>query len=107
MANKIPLSDVLQNITEELAKADKAARERGSAVMQFTDCELDFAIEAERQGNAGVKLWVLDVGGEVKRSESNTIKLKFSSLSNNPIQAIAVTREPAPKPGKQVRRKGK
>lgn len=38
MAKRIPLSDVLANVTDELLKAQQNANKRGLAVMQFEEC---------------------------------------------------------------------
>jgi len=87
MSKQIPLSDVLTHITEELVKADENARKRGRAAMRFDECELEFAVQLEGGGEAGVKVWVLELGVNAKRTDSNTIRIKFKSLSDSPLQA--------------------
>jgi hypothetical protein len=103
MAERISLADVLANITEELHKAQDAAKARGFATMQFEECELEFAIEAEHKGEAGIKVWVVDLGGGVKRTESNTIRLKFKTIPAKTVQVPQVSVDaPGPELKKQV-----
>ena len=87
MADEFPLSDVLANITNELLKADENARARGKATMQFEECEVEFAVKFEGGAKAGIKVWVLELGGGVKRSDANTIRVKFKSLPGKTLQA--------------------
>lgn len=56
MADTIPLSDALRQITDELLQADAYAKQRGTAVMQFQECEVEFAVELAKEGEAGVKI---------------------------------------------------
>ena len=103
MAKKIPLSDVLGNITEELIKADSKAEERGFAAMKnFTECEIEFAIEAEKEVGGGVRVWVLELGGKAKRSNVNTIRIKFTANPRHTLAEPARTSESAPKPSRQT-----
>jgi hypothetical protein len=105
MANKIPLSEVLGNISEELLKAHQNAQKRGFATMNFNECEIEFAIEAEKSGSGGVQVWVLELGGEIKKSEANTIRVKFTANPQQSFSAPARIPGPAPKPARQSRRR--
>ncbi len=105
--DKIPLSDVLAHISDELWAANERARKRGRGTMQFTECEIEFAIETEGKGAAGIKIYVVNLGGELKRSETNTIKLKFSSIPGTSIIAENVTNQAAPKPVRQTQKQPK
>ena len=105
MRKKMPLSEVLANITDELIKADENAKKRGFAAMQFVECEIEFAIEAEKEADGGVRVWVLELGGKAKRSEVNTIRVKFSANPEHSMSAPARSSEPAPKPSRQQQQK--
>jgi Trypsin-co-occurring domain 2 len=99
---QIPLADLLSHITDQLVLADTAARARGKATMQFEECELEFAVKIEGDAKAGIKVWVLELGGGVKKSDSNTIRVKFKSIPGQPIQA-AHTATTAPGPSLERR----
>ncbi|WP_321905762.1 trypco2 family protein [Paraburkholderia tropica] len=77
---RIPLSQVLQKISLEMREADSKAREGGKAVMRFAECELEFAIELEAKGKAGVEVWIARLGGSIKRTEANTLRIKYVAL---------------------------
>jgi hypothetical protein len=112
MTVQIALSDVLDHISNELLQADSRARQRGKATMQFAECELEFAVNLEKSGKAGIKVWVLNLGGGVKKTESNIIRIKFSSIKDNVLQAphLVVAEQAGPQlarqkqPGRRVRR---
>lgn len=45
--------------------------------MRFEECELEFAIETEQEASGAIKFWVLELGGGVKRNESNIVRMKY------------------------------
>jgi hypothetical protein len=87
MATRLPLSEVVSQVAAELVRARDRARQRGEAVMQFDECELEFAVEAEKEASGGVNVWAIELGAGVKRTEANVVRVKFKALSSNPIQA--------------------
>lgn len=48
--------------------------------MRFQECELEFAIEAEGSAGGGIQVYVLKLEGGLKRTETNTIKIKYTAL---------------------------
>jgi hypothetical protein len=89
MNNKITVSEMLAEISSELNKAHKSAAEQGIATMQFEGCEIELAVKADKDISGHLKVWLLDIGAGAKKTESNTIKLKFSRINSNLIQAPA------------------
>ncbi|MBV9850407.1 MAG: hypothetical protein JO250_12090 [Armatimonadetes bacterium] len=105
---KIPLAELLQQITTELRRAHEAAEWRGNAVMRFQECELEFAIEAEAKAEGGFHVWVLDLGGGGSRTEANTIKIKYAALEGVPTVALVESvagRDKAPQRQGHTRKK--
>lgn len=86
MSRRIELSEVIAHITEELKKAKQPSPE--DAVMQFEECEVEFAIEVEKSGETGINVWVLELGGGLTRTETNIVKIKFKSVSENTLRFI-------------------
>jgi hypothetical protein len=76
----VELADVLEHIAEGLIDANRRAAERGRATMEFEECEVELALSYTSGGEAGLKIWVLNAGGEMKRTESNTLRLKFKAI---------------------------
>lgn len=105
MTTKIPLTEVLTYITDELLEADRHAQKRGESAMIFDECELEFAIEVEKSGESGIKVWLLNLGGSVKKTNQNTIRLKFKSNPDKVIQAKGQADGSAPPIEKQQKRK--
>jgi NTP-dependent ternary system trypsin peptidase co-occuring protein len=87
MSNQIAIADVLSHISNQLLQADKAARERGTATMRFDECELEFAIKVEGSAKAGIKVWLMELGGGVTKADTNTIRIKFKSIEGKATQA--------------------
>ena len=80
-SDRIPLSDLLASVRSEIVTADAAAQEAGVAVMKFDECEFEFAVEIEKDAKGGIKVWVLELGGGVKKKDSNKIRVKYKSTS--------------------------
>lgn len=103
MANRIPLSEILRNIAEELIEAQIEAKKRGQAVMQFSECETEFAVKAEYEGGGKIKIYVAELGGDVKKSESNVVRLKFTALpGEEAIIALGTVEGAAPQVKRQT-----
>ncbi len=76
---RIPLSAVLGQLAKEIRTAHENAKVNG-AVMQFEEIELEFGFEIEAEGEAGAKFWIFNLGGKVKKSDTNTFKIKYRAL---------------------------
>lgn len=87
---RIPLGDVLEFISQELQAVSTKAKARGSATMRFEECEVEFAFEAEKSGSGDLKIYVVTLGGAVKRSERNTIRLRFVPLDSGNATIAAI-----------------
>ncbi len=94
MANdRIELSEILRYVSQELQDADAKARAAGSAVMKFDECKLEFAVSAEKEGGGGLKVWILNLSGGAKKSESHTITVTMKAIPGEAIVAIASTED--------------
>lgn len=87
MPERIPLSDVVAHVTTELKKAHNRSVKEGQAVMQFKECEFEFAVEAEKSAEGGLKVWIVNLTGGAKRTDSNTVRIKYTSIEDNIMQA--------------------
>jgi Trypsin-co-occurring domain 2 len=76
MKGRIDLGAFIQQIKKELV--DAQAREEG--FMELTDVELEVHFVLDVSGTAGMKLWVLDIGGKAKASQLHKVKLQFRPL---------------------------
>jgi Trypsin-co-occurring domain 2 len=107
--DRIPLAGLLGFISSELRAAHESAMRDGRPMMRFQECELEFANEAEGKAGGGVQVYVLKLEGGVKRTETNTIKIKYVALDGSdpgqhtvaPLQAPKGARD---KPKRQGRK---
>jgi hypothetical protein len=76
----VELAQLVDHVATELLKAEASAAERSERVMRFTECQLEMAISIETGGDAGIKVWVLELGGGRTKTNSNTITVKFQAL---------------------------
>jgi hypothetical protein len=86
-SQKFALAEVLDHITDEIRKAHARSADQGGPVMQFEECEFEFAIEAEKEASGGLKVWIINLGGGAKRTDSNTIRVKYTKIPGRPYQA--------------------
>jgi Trypsin-co-occurring domain 2 len=95
--DRIPLAGLLGFISSELRAAHESAMRDGRPTMRFQECELEFAIEAEGKTGGGVQVYVLKLEGGVKRTETNTIKIKYVALDGSDPAQHTVAPLQAPK----------
>lgn len=83
MTNKaLSLSELINDVANELRIAQSLSQEK-SPVMGFTECELELQVNIATEGKAGIKFWIIDIGGGANKEKTHTIKLKFSALDSN------------------------
>ena len=104
--NHIPLGQLLDVVSREIRDADERARQNGiEPTMRFTECEIDCAIDVEHKEDGSIDIWVLKLGGDAKRTEKNTIKVKYTSIPDR--QYVAMVTDVEDTINKQPRRTGK
>jgi hypothetical protein len=88
MSERIPLSDLIAQITAEIRKAHDFATETERAIMQFEECEFEFAVEAEKSAEGRIHVWIINLGGGGRTTNSNRVRIKYSKLAGElPMQA--------------------
>jgi hypothetical protein len=100
VANRFPLSDLIDVVTNELRIASSNAAAQGSQIMQFAECELEMAIDVEKNGSGGINVWVVQLGGGAKKTDSNTIRVTFKALPDTAM--VFVQGSPVDGPGPEL-----
>jgi hypothetical protein len=100
VANRFPLSDLIDVVTNELRIASSNAAAQGSQIMQFAECELEMAIDVEKNGSGGINVWVVQLGGGAKKTDSNTIRVTFKALPEAAM--VFVQGSPVDAPGPEL-----
>lgn len=75
---------MLAYVATQLLEAQRNAQARGQAVMQFTECEIECAVQVEKETGGGLKVWILELTGGKKKTEQNTITVRFSAIEGQP-----------------------
>lgn len=75
---QIGLSDLIRQVKQDLLSA--SAEETGIPLFSVDSVELELQVTLKKEGKAGVKIYVLELGGGSSRNDVQTIKVKLSPL---------------------------
>lgn len=79
--NGLRLRDVLEQLGDEIREAQAAALRDGKPdVIRLRDCTIELGFTWDAKGAAGVEFWVFKLGGELSRSNTQTITLNLDLL---------------------------
>ncbi|MEO6721328.1 MAG: trypco2 family protein [Ferruginibacter sp.] len=90
----LSLSELIKTVADELRLANENSKEK-TPVMKFTECELELKVNVAVEGKAGIKFWIVDIGGGGKKENAHTIKVKFNSLDGSNLAFSATKTKPA------------
>lgn len=101
-----PLAEMVDVVARELLEAQSEAEKRSGPVMQFEECEMTFAVTAQRKAGGALKLYVVNLSGESQITEQNTVRIKFTRLEGEQkIVAPSLQEGEAPRPDRSRRKK--
>jgi hypothetical protein len=76
---QFPLADLIRSLGNEIREAEERARADGQAdLLELKECEVEVAVQFEKKGDAGVEFWVVKLGGELTKANTQTIKLTLA-----------------------------
>jgi len=90
---RLPLVTMLDAVKEEMLLADRKAKEQGTALLKFEECEFEFAIETEIDASGKVIVWAVQLGAGAKQTESNKIRVKYVGLPDQNIEGAVTSRD--------------
>jgi hypothetical protein len=73
----IELADLIDYIAEQLLEAEARGAKRSERVLELGDVELELTVAFEKKAGAGIKIYVIDLGGGVASSHTHRIKTTF------------------------------
>ena len=85
----ISLSTLVKTTADELRNIHANEPPAASAVMKFSESEIEVAAVVGADVDGKVKFWVIEAGASGKYENTRKVTLKFSALPNVPIQAVA------------------
>jgi hypothetical protein len=86
----VELSDLITYVSTQLIEASKGVPARGGPVMTFDQCTLEMTVTVAKDANAGIKVYVVTLGGEVSKAETHTITTTFKALPDVRMVASAL-----------------
>ena len=81
--NKIGLAELIEQVKRELlfTSFEGLAKEETKVPLFSVDSvELELQVTVKKEGKAGIKIYVLDVGGSGSRDDVQTVKVSLSPL---------------------------
>jgi hypothetical protein len=94
----VTLSELVKTTADELRAIHNAEPKASDAVMRFSECEVELAVAVAADVDGKVKFWVVEAGSGVSYENSQKVKLKFTSIPGQIVQAPAVPPGPAQLP---------
>lgn len=95
----VELTELVDYVADQLLQAEERAGKREKHVMRFVECELEMAVAIESEGSAGVRVYVLELAGGRKKTDSHTIRVKFASLPGKSMTFLAEDEPEGPELG--------
>jgi hypothetical protein len=77
--NSIGLADLIKQIRRELLTPASDAEE-DVPLLSVDSVELELQVTVKKQGTAGVKIYVVNLGGGINRDDVQKVKVKLSPL---------------------------
>lgn len=84
---KVELSDLVAYVSTQLTKASDDAKGRGEPVMEFDGCTLEMSVAVTSEAQAGIKVYVVTLGGDISKAETQTITATFKSIPGQEVVA--------------------
>ena len=85
---RFPLEDMLKEVKEAMVQADLNAQADHSAIMKFSECAFEFAIETENDASGKLTVFAVELSGGAKLTESNKVSIKYIGLPDHPIVGV-------------------
>jgi hypothetical protein len=100
---QVTLVELIDEVAAQLLEAEERAATRADRVMQFAECDLELAISVETGGKGGLKIWVIELGGDRTKTNTNTIKVKFKARPQHIVAVPAALEGEGPELGPSSR----
>jgi hypothetical protein len=90
----IGLTELIHQVKRELLTA-QSRRNDPVPLFAVDEIELELAVTVSREGEAGINIWVLNVGGGASREDAQTVRVKLKPLrSREELIADLKARDP-------------
>lgn len=76
--NPIGLAELIEQVREELLSTDQRSGE--VPFLSVDEVSLELQVTVQKEGDAGIKIHVIQIGGKVSRDDVQTIKVTLTPL---------------------------
>jgi hypothetical protein len=77
VTERIELAELVDYVASQLLEAETTAAGRTKRILELDDVELELTLTFEKHGRAGIKAYVVDIGGGVQSGQTHRIKTSF------------------------------
>ena len=92
--NSLGLTELIQQVKQELLTQSPDS-EKDLPIFAVDSVELELQVTVKKQGKAGIKIYVLEMGGGGSRDDIQKVKVKLSPLFNRE-QLLEIYKEQHP-----------
>ncbi len=83
---QFPLADLIAGLGREIREAQRrASGDDKKDLFKLKECEVEVGINWSKTGSGGVEFWVVKLGGEVTKENTQTIKVALEPLGDIPL----------------------
>ncbi len=87
--SRMRLATLLAALGDELRQAQADARTDGKPdVLRVKECTVELAIEWSIKGDAELDVWVVKLGGDVTKTNRDTITVRLEAIDSQMIAAL-------------------
>ena len=77
----LSLSGLVEHVASELRTIKAKKPSAGQEVITLSGCEIELSAAATLEGSAGIKFYIVELGGKGSKTASHKIKLTFTAAS--------------------------
>ena len=89
LGSAYPLADVLEKLGGEIREASRRAREDNQPdVLLVSGIEVELGVTFTKKGEAGIEIGVVNLGGDLTKENTQTIKLTLIPKDGNIVASF-------------------
>jgi Trypsin-co-occurring domain 2 len=83
-ANKVELVDLITALGDQIREAQKRALAKSDKpLLKLKDCSIQLGLTWDKKANGELNVWVLKLGGEVTKENTETITINLEPIDAN------------------------
>ncbi len=78
------LSEMIVYVADQLRQASAKSTAHGNAIMQLSQCDVELTVEVDKNGSAGVQVWVVDINAGASKNVTHKVTVTFIPIPGQP-----------------------